>query len=138
MKKYCGRFNYLLKSKNMATKINTDPPADKIALYDRLIATNPAVERKGKTNPYTSYNGNMFTHLSPAGVLALRLPEKEIEKFIKKYKAKLAEAYGIVRKDYVEVPDSLLKKTNELKAYFDISYEHVKTLKAKPTTKIKK
>ena len=26
-------------------------------------------------------------------------------------------AYGIVMKEYVEVPDSLLKKTNELKAY---------------------
>jgi hypothetical protein len=109
-----------------------------VALFDKLIATNPNVERKGDTNPYTSCNGNMFTHLTPEGVFAIRLPEKEREVFIKKYKTKLQESYGVIRKEYVVVPDSLLKKTNELKIYFDISYEYAKTLKPKPTTKNKK
>ena len=27
------------------------PPEDKIALYDKLIATNPNIVRKGKTSP---------------------------------------------------------------------------------------
>ena len=40
-------------------------PAAKIALYDKLLATNPQIKRKGKTNPYTSHNGHMFTHLAP-------------------------------------------------------------------------
>jgi len=122
----------------MAAKKENRAPADKVALYDKLIATNPDVERKGDTNPYTSFNGNMFTHLTPEGVLAIRLPEKEIGAFIKKYKTKLQESYGVVRKEYVVVPDSLLKKTNELKPYFDLSYAYVKTLKPKPTTKSKK
>jgi len=113
-------------------------PTDKIALYDKLIATNPAVERKGDTNPYTSCNGNMFTHMNPGGVLAIRLPEPERDQFIKKYKTSLQESYGVIRKEYVVVPDSLLKKTNELKEYFDISHEYAKTLKTKPTTKRKK
>src|SRR5580692_12726071 len=30
---------------------------------DKLIATNPSIERKGDANPYTSLNGNMFTLL---------------------------------------------------------------------------
>ena len=34
-----------------------------VALYDKLIATHPAIERKGDANPYTSLNGNMFTLL---------------------------------------------------------------------------
>jgi len=47
----------------------------------------------------------------------------------------LHEAYGIVQKEYVTVPDALLAKTNELKKYLDVSYEYVKSLKPKPTTK---
>ncbi len=35
------------------------------ALYDKLIATNPKIERRGANNPYTALNGNMFTLLNP-------------------------------------------------------------------------
>jgi len=122
----------------MASKKEKNIASDKVALFDKLVATNPNVERKGDTNPYTSCNGNMFTHLTPEGVLAIRLPEKDREIFIKKYKTKLQESYGVIRKEYVVVPDSLLKKTSELKTYFDISYEYAKTLKPKPTAKSKK
>ncbi|GHN01980.1 hypothetical protein WSM22_34690 [Cytophagales bacterium WSM2-2] len=111
---------------------------DNKALFDKLVATNPKVERKGNTNPYTSVNGNMFSHLTPDGIFSLRLPEKEIEPFLKKYKTKLMEIYGVVRKEYVVVPDELLKKTTELKRYFDISFEYAKTLRPKATTKPKK
>ena len=40
------------------------PPPDKVALYEKLVATNPKVERKGDTVPYTSLNGRMFSYLS--------------------------------------------------------------------------
>jgi hypothetical protein len=105
--------------------------AEKVALYDKLIATNPDVERKGNTNPYTSCNGHMFTHLAPPGTLALRLAPEDVEGFLKKYKTKLFETYGVVKKDWVVVPDALLRKTGELRKYFDLSYRFVKTLKPK-------
>ncbi len=38
-------------------------------------------------------------------------------------------------KEYVPVPDSLLKNTNELQKYLAISYEYAKKLKPKPGTK---
>jgi hypothetical protein len=120
------------------TKAAASAPADKVALYERLIATNPRVERKGATMPYTSLNGNMFSFLMKTGRVGLRLPEAEREAFIKKYKTKLVEQYGIVQREYVEVPDGLLAKTPELKKYFDASYEYVSSLKPKPTTKPKK
>ena len=82
--------------------------------------------------PYTSHNGNMFSILMESG-LALRLPEEARESFIKKYKSSLHKAYGIVMKEYVTVPDALLKKTNELTKYLDLSYEYVQSLKPKPT-----
>jgi hypothetical protein len=40
-------------------------------------------------------------------------------------------SYGVVKKDYVTVPDSLLKNTKELRKYLDISYEYARTLKPK-------
>lgn len=113
-------------------------PADKVALYERLVATNPRVERKGATMPYTSLNGNMFSFVMKSGRVGLRLPAAEREAFIKKYKTKLVEQYGVVQKEYVEVPDALLAKTTELKRYSDASFEYVSSLKPKPTTKSKK
>jgi TfoX/Sxy family transcriptional regulator of competence genes len=103
-----------------------------------LIATNPSVQRKGDTMPYTSLNGHMFSLLTKTGTLALRLPTEEREAFLKKYKTKLSEQYGTVLKEYVEVPDALLRKTSELKMYFDLSYAYVARLKPKPTTRAKK
>ena len=119
----------------MAATKRKGPVTEREALYDALIATIPAIERKGDNNPYTSHNGNMFTLLSKKETLAIRLGEKERDAFLKKYKAKLMEAYGIVMKEYVEVPDSLLKKTKELKPWLTASYEYVKTLRAKATRK---
>jgi hypothetical protein len=58
-------------------------PSSKLALYDKLIQTNPNLERKGVKLPYTSVNGHMFTFLSEAGVLAIRLPKDEREAFLK-------------------------------------------------------
>lgn len=109
-------------------------PSDRVALYDKLIATIPTIERKGDANPYTSLNGNMFT-LMHEERLAIRLPEDEREKFLKKYKTSLYEAYGTVMKEYVAVPDSLLENTKELQKYLEMSFEYAKTLKPKPTKK---
>ena len=77
-----------------AKKKTSAAPAENLALYDKLIGTNPKIERKGATMPYTSVNGNMFTLLDPSGTLALRLAEAEREKFLKKHKTRLFEAYG--------------------------------------------
>ena len=82
--------------------------AERVALYEKLIATHPKIERKGAANAYTAMNGNMFSLLRPTGEMALRLPMDEREKFLKKYKTKLYEAYGAVMTEYVAVPDALL------------------------------
>lgn len=122
----------------MAAAKKNNIPADKLDLYEKLVATIPEIERKGAANPYTSLNGHMFTYLNPSGSLALRLPEDEREKFLKKYKTTLFEAYGAVMKEYVTVPDALLKNTKALQPYFQMSVDYIRTLKSKPTTKKKK
>ena len=119
----------------MATSKKSNAPAEKAEQYDKLVATLPGVERKGATMPYTSLNGNMFSYLHGSGLLALRLAPEDRERFLEKYNTKLFEAYGIVQKEYVTVPESLLAKTEELAPYFALSYGYVKTLKPKPTKK---
>jgi TfoX/Sxy family transcriptional regulator of competence genes len=42
-----------------------------------------------------------------------------------------------VLKEYVTVPDDLLKKTKELKRWFEESYAYAQTLKPKATKKKK-
>jgi hypothetical protein len=108
-----------------------------LALYERLAATIPGVEVKGATVPYTSLNGHMFSYLSKGGTLSLRLPEGDREAFLKKYKTRLCVQYGIVQREYVEVPPAALAKTSELAKYFASGYAYVKSLKPKPTTRPK-
>jgi len=110
----------------------------KISLYNKLVGTCPGATVKGDTVPYTSLNGHMYSFLSKQDEMTLKLPPDEREKFIAKYKTRLAENYGVVQKEYVLVPDNLLEKTAELKKYFGISYNYVSGLKPKPTTKAKK
>jgi len=116
-------------------KKKVDIPQEKLEAYDRLIASNPDIERKGVTNPYTSANGHMFSHLSKTGTMGLRLPKEEREAFLEQYNTVLYESYGAVMKEYVAVPDDLLQNTTELRSYLDLSFAYVKSLKPKATTK---
>jgi hypothetical protein len=119
-------------------KVKPHAPDNKVALYEKLIATNPKVERKGAANPYTSHKGRMFSMLGKGGTMILRLPDGEREAFLKKYKTKPAMQYGTIMPEFVDIPDALFAKTSELKKYFDLSYAWLDSLNAKPTTKPKK
>lgn len=113
-------------------------PADRLARYDALIDRHPEIERKGAAMPYTSYNGNMFSFLSPEGVMGLRLPEPARSAFLVKYRTSLCEAHGRVLVEYVQVPDALLAKPAELERHLAASLAYVKALAPKPTTRPKR
>ena len=85
-----------------------------LELYEKLVASNPKVERKGKAMPYTSLNGHMFSFITAEHQMTLRLSGEDREGFLEKYKSAVCEQHGRVMKEYVLVPHSLLKKTNEL------------------------
>jgi len=111
---------------------------DRLAHFERLIATIPGVECKGAANPYTSLNGHMFSYLHPGGSVALRLPPGERETFLARFRTTLFHAYGVVQKEYVTVPDALLEDTAALGPYFRASYDYVAQLKPKSTSKAKR
>lgn len=99
--------------------------------YEAAIAKLKNVERKGKTMPYTSLNGHMFSFLDKEGNLSIRLNEKEREAFLKKHNSKLSEQHGRIMKEYVLVPGSIAKDASKLTKYLQLSFEYVSTLKPK-------
>jgi len=111
---------------------------EQLAFYQNVIATNPNAVCKGDTIPYTSLNGHMYSYFSKDGFIALRLPADARIHFLEKYNSTLVTAYGIVQKEYVVVPDSLLSATDELKPWFDQSFGYVSSLKPKPSKGKKK
>jgi hypothetical protein len=111
--------------------------AKALELYEKLVATNPKVERKGDTMPYTSLNGHMFSLFTKENKLTLRLPDAERESFLARYKTTLSTQYGFVMPEYVVVPDTLLARTAELEPFFEMSYAYAGSLRPKPTTKKK-
>jgi hypothetical protein len=108
------------------------PPA-RLELYERVVATVEAVDRKGATMPYTSRNGHMFSFLDPIGAMALRLSSDDRDAFMARYRSTLAEQYGRELQEFVVVPDDLLERTDELAGWFARSHEWIGTLKPKPT-----
>jgi hypothetical protein len=108
------------------------PPAS-LELYERVVATIDAVERKGATMPYTSRNGHMFSFLDAMGSMALRLSADDRDAFIAKYGTTLAEQHGRVMQEFAVVPDDLLERTDELAGWFARSHDWIGTLKPKPT-----
>ena len=114
-----------------AKKTTSAIPGAKLALYDRLLATEPSIERKGATIPYTSANGKMFTYLSPRGDLRVRLPDEERTAFMKKYRTKPVVQHGVVMRDWVAVPPGLFARAAELKPYLAISRAYAARLGTK-------
>lgn len=113
---------------------NSGSYAANLALYEAALAV-AGLERKGDTVPYTSHNGHMFTYFSKAGVMALRLPEDDLGAFLKRHATRLCIQYGIVQKEYAEVPDELLRKPRELAKYLKTSLAYVSAMKPKPSAK---
>ena len=106
-------------------------------LYNKLIENNPHIERKGKSMPYTSVNGHMFSFLSKEGQMGLRLDDNTRTEFIKNYNSQLMVQHGRVMKEYVEVPQKLLSDTKQLSKYLQKSLDYVTALKPKPSKKKK-
>ncbi len=112
-------------------------PSEILDLYDKLIGGNPQIDRKGKTTPYTSLNGHMFSFLSKEGVMGLRLSENDRVEFIQNFDGGLMEQHGHIMKEYVEIPSDLLEKTSQLSEYLQKSLSYISELKPKPTKKKK-
>ena len=103
----------------------------KLERYDELVAKCPRFERKGKTMPYTSANGHMFSLLNKDGELGIRFSKSVQEKYIQDLDTTTFKSYGAVMKGYVLIPDHMLEDLDQLAKYLNESYDYVMTLEPK-------
>ena len=104
-------------------------------IYSQLVRGIQEIELKGKTIPYTSINGHMFSFLSKEGNIAIRLSKEDLRDFIQEYNADLMEQHGRVMKEYVKIPDSIVNDAYLLNELMIKSLNYVSGLKPKPTKK---
>ena len=104
---------------------------DKLALYDQLVAKCPRFERKGKTGPYTSANGHMFSFLNKDGELGFRFSKEIQEKYIQEFGTTIFKSHGAVMRGYVLIPDHMLEDLDKLAEYLNESYDYVMMLEPK-------
>ena len=77
----------------------------------------------------------MFSFVGKDGGVALRLSAEQREQFLMKHNAALAVAYATVMKEYVAVPEHVLRNMRLMTKYFASSITYVSSLQAKPTTR---
>ncbi|MGI9544455.1 MAG: hypothetical protein ACR2MX_14440 [Cyclobacteriaceae bacterium] len=103
----------------------------KLAVYDRLVDKCPRFERKGKTMPYTSANGYMFSLLNKAGELGIRFSKQVQEKYMEELDTTIYKSYGAVMKGYILIPEKMLKDLDNVAKYLDESYDYAMSLEPK-------
>jgi hypothetical protein len=64
------------------SQLNNEIPKEQLENYNKLVADNSEIERKGKTTPYICLDGHMFSFLSKEGAMGLRLSLEDREVFI--------------------------------------------------------
>ncbi|MCR9238000.1 MAG: hypothetical protein NXI17_15135 [Alphaproteobacteria bacterium] len=104
-----------------------------LARYRAMMDAFPDIVVKGKANPYTSMNGNMFSFLDKTGMLCLRLSKAERTDFVEAYGTAPVEQYGAIMKEYVAVPEDLASDPSALQGWFEKSTAYAATLPAKAT-----
>jgi hypothetical protein len=102
-----------------------------LAFYDKLVAANPNFERKGKTVPYTSANGHMFSIVNKDGELGFRYAKADQEQFMKDHDTTFFMSHGAKMRGYVLIPETMFADEKRLRAYLQKSYEYVMSLDPK-------
>lgn len=104
---------------------------DQLRLYDELVAKCARFERKGKTMPYTSANGHMFSLLNKAGELGIRFSKEVQEKYMNDYDTTLFKSYNAVMRGYILITEEMLKDADNVVKLLDESYDYVMSLEPK-------
>ncbi len=104
---------------------------EKLKIYDKLVDKCPRFERKGKTMPYTSANGYMFSLFNKAGEIGIRFSKGVQEKYMEELNTTIYKSYGAVMKGYILIPEEMLDDLANLANYLNESYDYVMTLEPK-------
>lgn len=104
---------------------------EKLKIYDKLVAKCKRFDRKGKTVPYTSANGYMFSLLNKAGEIGIRFSKEVQKKYIEEFNSTIYTSHNAVMKGYVLIPTEMLKDLDNVAKYLDESFDFVMSLEPK-------
>ena len=104
---------------------------ERVKLYDKLVSECSGFERKGKTMPYTSANGYMFSQINKNGELGIRFSKEIQEKYFQELNTTTFMSYGKVMEGYVLMPEKLWDDLDTLAIYLKESFDYVMSLTPK-------
>ncbi|MDH3246969.1 MAG: hypothetical protein OEM26_20265 [Saprospiraceae bacterium] len=104
---------------------------EKLKVYDELVAKCQRFERKGKTVPYTSANGHMFSLFNKAGEIGIRFSKEVQKKYLEKYDTSLFKSYNSIMHGYILITEEMLKDLDHVAELLNESFDYVMSLDPK-------
>ena len=104
---------------------------EKHKIYDELVSKCPKFERKGKTVPYTSANGHMFSILNKVGEIGIRFSQDVQKKHFEEWDTTIFKSYNSTMHGYVLIPENMLQDLDNVAKYLNDSYDHIMSLEPK-------
>ena len=104
---------------------------EKLKLYDELVSMCPRFERKGKTMPFTSANGYMFSLFNKANEIGIRFSKEQQKKYMEEYDTTLFKSYNSIMHGYILITEVMLKDSNNIVQLLNESYDYVMNLPPK-------
>lgn len=106
--------------------------SEAVKRYDAIVEATKTIKRKGKTMPYTSSNGYMFSLLNKKGELGIRLKTEDVEPFIKSNRSDYFYSHGSKVKNYVLITEEIFNNESiDLVQLLIDSDKHINTLPPK-------
>jgi uncharacterized protein YajQ (UPF0234 family) len=104
---------------------------EKLKCYDQLVSMCPRFERKGKTMPYTSANGYMFSLLNKASEIGIRFSKEVQKKYLEEYNTSLFKSYNSIMHGYILITEEMLDDLQNVVRLLNESYDYVMSLDPK-------
>lgn len=104
---------------------------EQLKIYDELVAKCPRFERKGKTMPYTSANGHMFSLFNKAGEIGIRFSKEVQKKYMEAYNTTLFKSYNSIMHGYILITPEMLEDLDHVAKLLNESYDYVMSLDPK-------
>lgn len=105
--------------------------SENLKVYDELVAQCSRFERKGKTMPYTSANGHMFSLFNKAGELGIRFSKAVQKQYMETYNTTLFKSYNAIMHGYILITPEMLSDRDNVIKLLNESYDHVMSLDPK-------
>jgi len=102
-----------------------------LKIYNDLVAKCPRFARKGKTMPYTSANGYMFSLYNKADEIGIRFSKERQEYYMEKFNTTFYISHGAKLRGYILITEKMLQDEEMVVQLLNESYDYVMSLDPK-------